>query len=218
MSSAVKRPSSVLDNGSPDPPERAKQQKKKDQDMTADEFFLSMLDMPDSEPAVAGLTEWRSIPTVPGYEASSIGRIRLEATKKILPYKSSSSNSNRYVTCAGIGRPVHMLVCLAFYGVPPSSIYTARHKNGIKKDNSKVNLEWVISSEEMKNATDTKIVDGRLRAVVQTRHTWKQTVVHRSVAKAAKVAHCSNGKMLKMCESGEFVGGSTWAFQDFDMS
>jgi hypothetical protein len=222
MSSASKRPSSVLENDAP--PETAKQQKKDEQYATADEFYLSILNMPDPDPAAVYISEWRVIPTLPGYEASATGKIRIAATKKTVPQtyvngrRLVSHAGQRLVNHVGMRTAVDVLVCLAFRGLPPSSFHTVRHKNGDKQDNSEINLEWVISAEQMYNAGDVKVVNGRLRAVVQTRHTWKQTVFHRSVGKAAKVAHCSIGKMLKMCESGEFVGGSTWAFQDLNMS
>lgn len=48
--------------------------------------------------------------------------------------------------------PVHRLVAEAFLGPPPSVRHEVNHKNGVKDDNSVVNLEWVTPSENMRHS------------------------------------------------------------------
>jgi hypothetical protein len=148
---------------------------------------------------------------VKGYRASATGEIQNWKTKRIL--KHGLNQGYLQVSVDGKTKRVHTLVCLAFHGLPPSSIHTVNHKNGKKDDNREVNLEWATPKEQINHALDMGLFKC-VRIVVQTRHTWNQIVVHPSLAKAAAVANCSTGAMIKRCQSGEMFAGSTWAFKE----
>jgi hypothetical protein len=111
---------------------------------------------------------WRPIPMTPGYEASSLGRIRNTARMYVL---STSPNTTGYLhfTASLNGRrktqTVHRAVCAAFHGEPPTSRHQAAHGNGIKTDNRSENLRWATPSENTMDA----IGHGTWNRVHQTR-------------------------------------------------
>ena len=117
--------------------------------------------------------EWRVIPGLDGYEASSLGRIRsmdvmTEHVRKIGPHFRFRRGRIRQVHLAPAGYPqvgichgrdcvtgkkircnfaVHRLVCLAFHGEPPTELHEVAHNNGVRSDNRPENLRWASRSE-----------------------------------------------------------------------
>lgn len=90
--------------------------------------------------------EWRPIPGWPGYEASSLGRIR--SPRKVL---AQHITRNGYLITIMSNKKsktvsVHKHVLLAFVGDPPEGT-ECRHLNGIRTDNRIENLTWGTHSE-----------------------------------------------------------------------
>lgn len=56
--------------------------------------------------------------------------------------------------CLGL-RPVHRLVCEAFYGKPPMPRMDVNHKDGNKLNNWWRNLEWATRQQNQQHAADT---------------------------------------------------------------
>jgi hypothetical protein len=102
--------------------------------------------------------EWRSIPGLEGYEASSLGRIR--STDRLVPYSDGRIRTHPGVTLkpavhrtghllVGVGNRtwrVHRLVALAFFG---DSNLPVCHKNDIPTDNRVENLYYGTYSENL---------------------------------------------------------------------
>jgi hypothetical protein len=88
---------------------------------------------------LVGTEAWRDIPGFPGYQASSLGRVR--SPRKVL----SQYRSNKgyfLVTIDGTGnhnRAVHVLVARAFHGEPPEGSEVA-HDDGDKDNNRPGNV------------------------------------------------------------------------------
>src|SRR5690242_15309642 len=95
--------------------------------------------------------EWRPIPSFPGYEASSLGRIRSTppVSKSGKYYVLAQNYVRAYLvvqlnTCKG---RVNRLVCEAFNGPPPSPAHEAAHMDNDHENNTPSNLQWQTSGE-----------------------------------------------------------------------
>ena len=105
--------------------------------------------------SINDLEIWKIIPTATKYEASTLGRIRIIKTGKILSQFSSKSYTKGYLQCRikfddGLvtNRLVHRLICLTFLENPLMK-EQVNHINGIKDDNRLNNLEWSTRSENI---------------------------------------------------------------------
>lgn len=119
---------------------------------------------------------WKKIPGFgDGYEVSDQGRVRSTGRpfehpkgsgrlcrKKGRVLKTGSRSGYPSVTLAYEGkklnRTVHRLVATAFLD-NPDGLVAVNHKNGDKKDNRKVNLEWVSNLDNARHANDTGLVN-----------------------------------------------------------
>ena len=101
--------------------------------------------------------QWKTIPSLYQYEASSLGRIRRRAIgryyRNVGPIKTQKENSNGYLRVAieikGKVKQflVNRLVCETFHGYAPSEKYTAAHRDGNRKNNKSENLSWLTRKE-----------------------------------------------------------------------
>jgi hypothetical protein len=111
--------------------------------------------------------EWRPIPSWPGYEASSLGRIRgLDLVEQCGPRMRRRAGrvlklrlekrSGRYVVALSRNgeqqtRWVHILVAEAFHGPRPEGLLT-RHRNDDRLDNRAANLTYGTKSDNWHDA------------------------------------------------------------------
>lgn len=107
--------------------------------------------------AIAEVTieSWKPIPGFPGYEASSVGRVR-----RIRTYASGLSATILQPNMRADGylrvslwlngkhyhRHVHRLICLAFHGVPSLGLM-ACHQDGQRTHNTPENLYWGTAAD-----------------------------------------------------------------------
>lgn len=98
--------------------------------------------------------EWRPIPGYPGYEASSLGRIRsldrwsAQGLRKGRVLAPSRAGPYEHVHFAPGGSvKVHIAVCLAFHGKKPSPKHEVAHWDNDGSNNRKDNLRWASSAE-----------------------------------------------------------------------
>lgn len=116
---------------------------------------------------------WKPIPRYKGYEASSLGRVRsipryvsqesdrqtsykrLMKGKVLKPWLSGTFEYETVGLCIRgkvIHRSVHILICLAFHGLPPSEKRkNALHKDGDRYHNIPNNIYWGSSVENYKD-------------------------------------------------------------------
>ena len=118
--------------------------------------------------------EWRPIPGMEGYEASSRGRIR-SLDRIVLVHMPcgrvyhraikgrilipNRAGKHRQYPCLNFGKKrgkiyVHRMVCLAFHGEPPTPEHEVAHGNRDTFDNSKNNVRWATHHE---NEQDKKL-------------------------------------------------------------
>lgn len=91
---------------------------------------------------------------------------------------------------------VHWLVAYAFWGPAPTPQHTVNHKNHIRTDNSKDNLEWRDKREQVIDRKNQKKVSAYDARTGEHFKTWDTT---REAAKELKMSHANisnvcNGK------------------------
>lgn len=131
---------------------------------------------------------WRPVPGYEGrYEVSDQGRVRslwaiggnYKRRRQTPLLLKSPVNAHGYKTVnlrGAVSRPyeVHRLVCLAFYGPPPSRRHTAAHRDGVKGNCWLYNLRWA-TWEEQASDRSRHGTDARPRAL---RAPQNQEVIH----------------------------------------
>lgn len=108
--------------------------------------------------------EWRSVPSHPNYEASSLGRVR--SVDRTVIYKDGRSRFWPSVVLTpnpkfryhnvwlgnGAFKGAHVLVCETFHGPRPSKDHEVAHGNGNRRDNRPSNLRWATPKENKADA------------------------------------------------------------------
>lgn len=113
------------------------------------------------------MEEWRDIPGYPGYQASSLGRIRThnkvtsstrfakrEWKTRIMSAKICKKDKTLRVDLWK-GKEhktflVHRLVAICFLGDPPEENMTVNHKDGNRLNNRLENLEWMTLADNIR--------------------------------------------------------------------
>lgn len=103
--------------------------------------------------------EWRDIPGYSSYEASSLGTLRHKRIGRICNFYETTTSKGTYLNSGSKddasrfnSRGVHILICMAFHGVPPTNKHEVNHKDGNKHNNLPDNLEWVTRGENIQHA------------------------------------------------------------------
>lgn len=99
------------------------------------------------------MEEWRDIPSLPGYRASSSGKI-LGRSGRVLSLKTCKRGYKWFGVANGKGGSnnvsVARAVCEAFNGPPPENAHVD-HINRVRDENHPSNLRWVSRSENLRN-------------------------------------------------------------------
>lgn len=102
---------------------------------------------------------WKPVPSLPRFEASSLGRVRLTPVDYVMPTggiwkivgkpRKGSKKSNGYLhtTLNQNNYLVHRLVCEAFHG--PANGRVCSHIDESRDNNRPENLCWVTQSENL---------------------------------------------------------------------
>jgi len=100
---------------------------------------------------------WKTIPSAPGYEASSAGFIRNKKRPHVNLNPWTHPSGHLYVKIGGKKGQVHHFVMEAFGKVRPE-VLECRHLDGNPKNNAIDNLEWGTRSQ---NVLDYINLNGR---------------------------------------------------------
>lgn len=113
-------------------------------------------------PCRFSMEDWRTIPSLPEYEASSFGWVRRKKTNGKMPRGGTrtyggearpgtwNKQDRRYILVyRGITHKVARLVCEAFHGPPPTDDAVCMHLNELSFDNRPKNLKWGTQKENL---------------------------------------------------------------------
>lgn len=112
----------------------------------------------------SSVVTWKKIPGYAQYLAGSDGSIKNLKTEHI----SKGGDAGRYLKVSvypdGEDKPrleyLHILICKAYHGIPSDS-QVVLHKNNIRKDCRPSNLKLGTQSENVKDAYDDGLIEGK---------------------------------------------------------
>lgn len=131
------------------------------------------------------MTEYRPIPSLPGYLAGSDGSIIGKSGRLLKLRLNMHGYPSFQVVVPGTRRcrhvAAHAAVCEAWHGPRPDGMQVA-HGNGVRNDNRPENLRWATGSENQldryKHGTDprgeknpsAKLTEGQVREIRKLGH------------------------------------------------
>ena len=157
---------------------------------------------------------WKPIPDFPGYQASTLGRIKMKTGRLS---KAKPSPDNGYVRSefedseGNRGKKLfHVLVALTF--IPnPMGYEQVNHINGIRHDNRVVNLEWVTASQNsskravslIRNSKKVihQLKDGNIVAIFPS----LGDAANKTRISMSSISNCAHGK-------ASHAGGYQWVY------
>lgn len=92
---------------------------------------------------------WADIAWKPSHQISTEGRVRNRRTGYILKPFSDRHGYLRVSLGNYDNVYIHRLVCEAFHGAPPASVYQVNHIDCDRQNNRADNLEWCTASENI---------------------------------------------------------------------
>jgi hypothetical protein len=107
---------------------------------------------------------WKVSPSFSDYEVSSLGRVRrLSWSKFSKPGRIINSHRMKngyynivlYKASVRSNVSLHRLVCEAFHGDAPTQDHEAAHGDGVKSNNTSLNLRWATKLENEKDKIKT---------------------------------------------------------------
>ena len=110
----------------------------------------------DAEPMSPSVEEWHPVEDFPGYEVSSLGRVKGKRVPFLRPAVVGGYPS---VTLHAPGRrrtvKLHALVCAVSHGPRPPG-HEAAHLNGVRADCRANNLAWASPAENARHKREHK--------------------------------------------------------------
>lgn len=104
--------------------------------------------------------EWRIIDARPGYEISTLGRVRNRSTGNLLAIQFNEYTGYQHVSLwmnnRGKTYSIHRLVALAFLD-KPNDVNDVNHIDGDKLNNFVDNLEWLSRGDNHRHAYRTRL-------------------------------------------------------------
>ena len=95
--------------------------------------------------------KWKKIDET--YSISSLGRVRNDLTQVIRKTTFNKYGYERVTLKNNQSRSIHRLVAEAFIS-NPDNLPEVNHKDGVKANNAKTNLEWCTEADNLKHAEE----------------------------------------------------------------
>lgn len=159
--------------------------------------------------------EWKPVKDYPNYLVSSVGRVMNKNTKRLL--KPYADNSGGYL-CVNLWKNnkgkiyrIHVLVYTAFYDDYELNGYVINHKDGIKTNNNKDNLEKVTYQENNLHAAYVIKTNKSCKPVIQLDDDYNEIATFNSIAEAQKTLKVTN--ISRAISTKGKAGGYYWKFK-----
>jgi len=131
---------------------------------------------------------WYEIPGYNRYLANEKGQILSKKTRNY----TYGGNAGRYLKVSvyiepdepPVMRYVHVLIALAFYGLPEGQNMVVKHKDNNRRNNKKDNLEWGTQSSNIK-----QVYEDGLKYSKQYAHLYPTKFAHRLGLEDYSVEH-----------------------------
>lgn len=157
---------------------------------------------------------WNKVPTFPKVVVSNLGRVAMEnrsgkyktLTQREVPTSKGSylavrvkipvSSEHSRISSVFVSRYVHVLIALAFHGVPEgygNPLITVNHKDGDKHNNREDNLEWNTRSENIIHAYKNGLRSENTKVIVKD-HKTGEVVEYYSINEFAREFNVSKTK------------------------
>lgn len=168
--------------------------------------------------------EWKPIPNITGYYASTKGRIRKGNSYGAELLKGTITGQYRIIRIEHKTYPLHVLICSTFIGQIPKEKYEVNHINGNTLDNRPENLEWMSHHDNVKHASQTGLIDHKKMGKVVSKKVNKYSIngtficSYPSVTIATESNPGSN-HISEVCRNRKnhlTSGGFKWKYADFD--
>jgi hypothetical protein len=149
----------------------------------------------------------------PGYVITEDGRVQGPSKAWLMPWPDRDGYLRLKPCVRGrnVNARVHVMVCLAFHGDPPSPLHQVRHLNGLRTDNRAENLAWGTAKD---NGTD-RIRHGTSRkgeAHNLAKLTWAEVRQIRQRYEPGRTSQRALAAEFGVAQSqiGSILHGKTW--------
>lgn len=154
--------------------------------------------------------EWRVITYAPNYEISNIGNVRNISTQKVLlinydRLRKDNKRARPGLSTNGIIKQYYLHRIVAEHFIDnPKNLPEVNHIDGNFYNNRADNLEWISKLDNMRHASDNKLMKRYTRKVIIKNKETGEEKIFEKVTDCSTYLNCSPGIISRTC-SGKRV-------------
>jgi len=151
---------------------------------------------------------WKRISYAPSYEISNLGNIKNSKRNKLITINYERLKKHNKRARPGLshngknkGYYLHRIVAEHFIG-NPNNLPEVNHIDGDFYNNKSENLEWISKIDNMKHASENKLMKRYTRKVILINKITGEKQIFESISDCAKFLHYNPGKVSLTCRGG----------------